>query len=293
MEIATHNGDFHTDDVFAIAVLGALYPEAKVVRTRDEAKLAQADIVVDVGKKFDVETRRFDHHQKQAGTRPNGIIYSGFGLIWREYGKAFCEGNEEVWRRIDEKLVQHVDAHDNGQKTYQTDKTGVEPFLIEDVVRLYNPSPLDQNEADTHDERFKEAVKFARHLLYRMKKVEAEAVAAEEQFLKLYEQASDKRFIVLDKHLPFKSLINQLPELLYVIYPYATGESWMVQAVPQSPTSFESRKPFPEAWRGAGAHELQQLTGVDDVVFCHATGFIAGAVSQNGAKALMQRSLEA
>ncbi len=107
MEIATHNGEFHTDDVFAIAVLSTLYPQAEIKRTRHQTELAKAEIVVDVGKIFDAETKRFDHHQKQAGTRPNGIIYSGFGLIWREYGLAFCDDNEEVWRRIDDKLVQH------------------------------------------------------------------------------------------------------------------------------------------------------------------------------------------
>ncbi len=185
-----------------------------------------------------------------------------------------------------------IDAHDNGQKTYETDATGVEPYLIEDVIRLYNPSPTDEKEAGTHDERFKEAVKFARHLLYRLVKVETETVAAEEQFLELYKQSSDKRFVVLEKKLPFKSLVAKLPELLYVIYPYETGESWMVQAAPKALTSFESRRPFPEPWRGVEVDELRRLTGVDDATFCHASGFIAGAVSRAGAKALMQKSLE-
>lgn len=291
MEIATHNGQFHTDDVLAVALLLELHPNASVVRTRDDARLAQADIVVDVGKVFDAKAKRFDHHQKQAGARPNGIIYSGFGLVWREYGLQFCDDNETVWRRIDETLAAHVDAHDNGQRTYTCDHTEVEPFLIEDVIRLFNPSPLDKTEANRYDEFFMKAVELGRFVLNRMKKAELETAAAEATFLQSYAQSADKRFVVLEEKLPFKQLLPELPELLYVVYPYETGESWMAQAVALYPNSFQPRRPFPEAWRGASVEQLRQLTGVDDVIFCHAGGFIAGAVSRQGATELMYKSL--
>ena len=48
MKIVTHNAKFHTDDVFAVATLLVLYPDAKIIRTRDEALVKTADIVVDV-----------------------------------------------------------------------------------------------------------------------------------------------------------------------------------------------------------------------------------------------------
>ena len=35
MQVATHNGSFHADEVFAIAALGLLPEELEVVRTRD------------------------------------------------------------------------------------------------------------------------------------------------------------------------------------------------------------------------------------------------------------------
>jgi uncharacterized UPF0160 family protein len=47
--IATHNSNFHADDVFAVAALKQLYPSAKVIRTRNLDELDQADIVLDVG----------------------------------------------------------------------------------------------------------------------------------------------------------------------------------------------------------------------------------------------------
>lgn len=49
MIIATHNGKFHADDVFGVALLTDLYPDATIVRTRDPQMLDTADIVLDVG----------------------------------------------------------------------------------------------------------------------------------------------------------------------------------------------------------------------------------------------------
>ncbi|WP_334169494.1 MYG1 family protein, partial [Timonella senegalensis] len=69
MIIATHNGKFHADDVFGVALLKQLYPDAQVVRSRDPKVLDQADIVLDVGGVYDVEARRFDHHQVSSGAR--------------------------------------------------------------------------------------------------------------------------------------------------------------------------------------------------------------------------------
>ena len=47
--IATHNGSFHADDLFACATLKLLYSDATIIRTRDQALLDPADIVLDIG----------------------------------------------------------------------------------------------------------------------------------------------------------------------------------------------------------------------------------------------------
>ena len=62
MLIATHDGSFHADEVFAVAALGLLGDPAEVVRTRDRDALARADLRVDVGFRDDASTGDFDHH---------------------------------------------------------------------------------------------------------------------------------------------------------------------------------------------------------------------------------------
>src|SRR5919107_4332898 len=115
MKVATHPGNFHADDVFAVATLGLAEGALEVVRTRDRELIAAADARIDVGGRDDPATGDYDHHQKGgAGARENGVRYASFGLVWRRYGAALT-GDEETARAIDDRLVQGVDANDTGQ----------------------------------------------------------------------------------------------------------------------------------------------------------------------------------
>jgi len=76
--IATHNGVFHSDDVFAVAsllvLLEATPAVSTVIRTRDENLIRKADFAVDVGGVYAPDKNRFDHHQiGGAGKRGNKI----------------------------------------------------------------------------------------------------------------------------------------------------------------------------------------------------------------------------
>jgi uncharacterized UPF0160 family protein len=129
--LVTHNGIFHADDIFATAALSILLDgNIKVVRTRDEELFKKADYIYDVGGIYDESMDKFDHHQHGgAGKRENGVPYAAFGLVWKKYGETIT-GSKQVAQKIDEHLVQAVDSHDNGIKTYKKEGE-VEPYLIE------------------------------------------------------------------------------------------------------------------------------------------------------------------
>src|SRR3954447_21737947 len=111
MVVATHPGDFHADDVFAVAALGLLHGPLDVVRTRDGDRQAAADIRVGVGGRWDPATGDYDHHQRGgAGERENGIRYASFGLVWRAHGEALA-GRPEAAAAIDERVACRGDAH--------------------------------------------------------------------------------------------------------------------------------------------------------------------------------------
>ena len=64
--VGTHMGKFHCDEVMATSLLLRTkeFKDSIIVRTREQDIIDQLDVVVDVGGTFDVEKKRFDHHQK-------------------------------------------------------------------------------------------------------------------------------------------------------------------------------------------------------------------------------------
>ena len=168
MLIATHDGSFHADEVFAIAALSLLGDPVEVVRTRDPDVHEAADLRVDVGFRDDADAGGFDHHQRGFdAARPNGVRYASFGLIWRAFGPRVCDGDAEVAAVVDETLVQTVDANDTGQRLTELVVAGVSPFSISALIAGFNPRWDEQLGPDEERARFDAAVTFARELLVR------------------------------------------------------------------------------------------------------------------------------
>ncbi len=270
--IATHNGNFHADDVFSVAALRQIIPTFKLIRTRDSELINQADIVIDVGNEYDPDKGRFDHHQRGgAGERDNGIPYSSFGLIWKEYGLAICQGNQEVANAVDVALVSTIDAIDCGH--VQGIYNGIS---LSQTIAMFNPTWQE----DSHfDSCFDEAVDFAAHILKRFIASAEGDISAKEIVEKAVTNAKDPRVIVLDKYIPWKETVHALSEdALFMIYP-AMSDKWIIHTVPAVLGSFEDRKELPKQWAGLSDGALQEVTGIDDAMFCHNGLFIAGAGS--------------
>ncbi len=270
--IATHNGNFHADDVFSIAAFKILCPAFKLIRTRDSELIAKADIVIDVGGEYDPETDRFDHHQRGgAGERENGIPYSSFGLIWQKYGLEICQGKSDVANAVDAGLVSTIDAIDCGHV-----KGVAEGISLSQTIGMFNPTWQEESDFDAC---FDEAVDFASRVLMRFIAAASGGISAKAIVAKAIDEAADPRVIVLEKYTPWKRTVHALSEeALYVIYPAPTGQ-WRIQTVPVEPGSFDNRKSLPKAWAGLSGSELQEVSGIDDAMFCHNGLFIAGAES--------------
>jgi len=270
--IATHNGNFHADDVFSIAALKNIFPSFKLIRTRDLELIGKADIVIDVGGEYDADAGRFDHHQRGgAGERENGIPYSSFGLIWQKYGLEICQGNQEVAKSVDTGLVSTIDAIDCGHVE------GVAKGIsLSHTISMFNPTWQE----DSHfDSCFDEAVDFASRVLTRFIASASGGINAKDIVAKAIDNAEDPRVIVLEKYTPWKTTVHTLSkEALYVIYPSGSGQ-WRIQTVPVELGSFEDRKSLPKPWAGLSDEALKDVTGIADAMFCHNGLFIAGAES--------------
>jgi len=292
MKVATHPGNFHADDVFAIAVLELVHGPLELVRTRDPGAQAAADLRVDVGGRSDPATGDFDHHQKGgAGERENGVRYASFGLVWREHGEALA-GSAAAAAAIDERLVCGVDANDVGQTLVEPLVGDIRPMSVSGVIAALNPSWDEELTPAEEDARFAQAVALARAMVEREIAGAAAFDRARGLVAAAIGRAEDPRVIELDSNMPWReAVITTAPEALYVVYPKSDG--WGSQAVPREVGSFENRLSFPADWRGRSGADLVAATGVPDAVFCHAAGFYASAGSREGIVALVSASIAA
>ena len=284
--LVTHNGAFHADDLFATATISILNKgNIKVIRTRDPKVIESADYVFDVGGIYDPEKNRFDHHQKGgAGSRPSGTPYASFGLVWKTYGEQLC-GSKEVANKIDEKIAQSIDANDNGINLFDA-KGDIAPYTLQDILFDFRPS---WKEEQDYDKGFFELVPFVTRILSREIIKIKDELEASSIVKKAYDEAKDKRVIILDGNYPWGETLSLYEEPLYVIS--SKSDMWRAEAVRKDKNNFEVRKAFPESWAGKRDEELVKETGVADAVFCHNGRFLIVAKSKEGIIALVQKAL--
>lgn len=288
MKVVTHNGMFHPDDVFAVATALLVFPESEIIRTRDQKIIDSADIVIDVGMVYDPAIYRFDHHQEGgADVRPNGVPYASFGLVWKEFGYRLARDAEYI---IEEKLVIPIDAPDNRISVYEPKLPGIEPYTIRDFFYSYLPYG-DRSEKHLQ-EVFLEVVQVAKGILEREITKAEERAAGIIEVRRILEASLDKRVIILDRDLPWESVLVASPAALFVVYPRREG-NWAAKGIPKKVGSLDRKKLFPFAWAGKTDQELEVLSKVKGAMFCHLDRFIATAKSKEGAAALAKLALNA
>jgi uncharacterized UPF0160 family protein len=298
--LVTHNGTIHADDLFACAAL-CLYlknngEEYKIIRSRDLETIHRADYVFDVGGVYDPAQRRFDHHQKgRAGKRSNGIYYSSFGLIWKEYGLGLCSGDHDAWAIIDQEIATPIDAVDNGQDLVLPKFKNVYPYVAERAFLVYQPSwKEDQNNVDRV---FLEQVENIMQLLKREIQVALDNAEGARLIQESYKKSKDKRIVEIGSNFPrylYQKVLSHYPEPVYVVYKSAHGESWKVEAVSKRDT-MESRLPFPKKWRGVvnetARMNAKRVTGIEGIIFVHDSGFLANLDSRDHAYEFAHKAL--
>ena len=292
-KLITHNGSFHTDDIFACATLCLMLEKKdekfEIIRTRDPDIIKSGNYVFDIGYVYDEELNKFDHHQPGgASKRPNGIEYSSFGLVWKKFGIELCV-SQKVADIVDQKLVAPVDAFDNGIDLVEN-KYHTTPYYIQHMFFSMRPTWREENLSK--EVMFLKSVEIAKTILTREIIQIKDAFLADEMVISIYENSPDKRIIVLDNKYPWEYSIKNFSEPLFVIYPRKNTEDWGVEAVRDDIKTFVNRKNFPKLWAGLRDEELQNVTGVKDAVFCHRGLFLAVANSKEGAIKLAQIAVE-
>ena len=134
----THSGTMHTDEVFATAFLDLYKKDIKLIRRPQVPDNIKEDVLV-----YDIGRGKFDHHQEDAKIRDNGIKYSSFGLLFKEFGRDYLkqigiDEIEEVFTSLDKELIEGIDAVDNG--IFPEINAPFKVRTLDDIIKTCNPS---------------------------------------------------------------------------------------------------------------------------------------------------------
>lgn len=313
--IAVHDGIFHADEIFAIALLSIIF-EIAIVRSRDPERLKTADMRVDVGGIYNPDTEDFDHHQAGFNERhksPNSFKYdegplrSGFGLVFLKYGKQAIKkliANaddwevDEIFNMLDRNIVSAIDCSDNGEN----DKFRAKDFPYSNVsisrfISLLNPS----NEPDENTQM--SAFYTARNIasMYLIKEIQSTAnmVLSVKIFNEKAKDLGNKEILVLDTYIPYGYAYNKseyATDIEMIVFP-ALGGNWMC-ATPKYyynrdydnyPSTLKNGQPriykhqAPEEICGLRDEELAEKVGIKDAVFIHINGHLGACKTKEGA----------
>jgi uncharacterized UPF0160 family protein len=299
--IATHNGSFHADDVFGVGVLMGVFPSHTLVRTRNNERIDAADFAVDVGGVWDADKGRFDHHQRGFnGARParvvdgaaiDGVGYASAGLVWSAHGNAYVAALSaasgfdlgapdvaEITRSIDQSLVQYLDIVDTGQGDVAPGIFGLSALVAQLNTHWMEEQGLASDaKAQLQEARFCEAMGTVRRFLDRAIVKKISQIRSRDIVRQSPRLLDGKVLHLREGGMPWTGVVvDEMPEVLFVIYPDSDGSQYQIKTVPVEPGSFDTRRDLPQSWAGLRDAELAAVTGVPDSVFCHLNLFIGG-----------------
>ncbi|MGR5365733.1 MYG1 family protein [Photobacterium damselae] len=260
LKVVTHAGGFHTDELFAIALIKHFVDDnIDIVRTRDRQLLKQFKRnhriwVIDVGGEYNPQAHNFDHHQSTFRKTWIGtdILLSSCGLVWTYLKKNGYLKNLTNFQisEFENKLVKRIDAHDNG--------SGKWAHAV--IFKLFNRS---QNNDNGFLKALAMAGEYISNSLFYFKN-EGDNI----KNLYVHKYVSNGRIVVVDD----AKFFNVIPSIKMntnadvVVEHKVSEDAWSVQGIKYGIL-------VPEIWRGVSEKELAEITDAD-VVFAHRSGHL-------------------
>ena len=197
--VVVHDGIFHADDVFCVALLKECYDENIVVKrvphNANFDKYGMDTLICDVGNEYDGQYK-FDHHQIPARHLKTTELRAAIGLLWDSYGN-------ELYHRTTS-LFHDIDKHDNNSKQFRSQ------LCV--TIGAFNPDwTANDKERDTC---FDMAVNVARQLI-------RASIVSDTYNMRAYREISENSHIendilFLETKAPYEHIINYYPEVVMV-----------------------------------------------------------------------------
>lgn len=297
MKIVTHDGTFHTDEVFAIALLKKFVSgNIEVIRTRnteilEEAKKDKSVYVIDVGREYNEEYRNFDHHQRDFNLKWNNTIglLSSCGLVWKYIRKKgyLKKINPKALKIIEETLIQKIDMHDNATQFW----------TLSNMIKICNRG--EENKIEDFMKAVDIAYIFLENSFYHANNDED----IMEQFeIDLMNYNKNNNGIFISSLSSNSSILNKLSKetnALIIIYEQKgeTGSRWYTKAITKVKINennllekYSALSPI--NWRGISEEEFKKVSGLKGAVFAHKMGHLCVSKNQKTAEQIALKMIE-
>lgn len=290
MKILTHDGTFHTDEVFAIAFIKKfINSNVEITRTRNfdlinSYKNDRDCFVIDVGAEYDEKNRNFDHHQRDFNTRWNdGVLLSSCGLVWKYLRKKgyLKKYSDEFLTHIEEDLIKKIDLHDNGEKKW----------LLCNMVSMCN---REENTIEDFNKSLDVATIYIENVFYN-EDLNHKKYQEFKTDLENYEKSENKLIFFSSNPIKDKKVLNSLSnetEALLLVFPQTdenNAKKWYIKSINKYNEEGNKLNALaPNEWCGLAGEDLENRSGFKGFLFVHRTGFLSGANNIKVAKKVSQ-----
>jgi len=212
-----------------------------------------------------------------------------------------------LYLKLYKEFIEGIDGIDNGVSAYPPD---IKPAYrvrtdLSSRIGWLNPAWNEPSDRESVDKRFADASSLAGNEFLGLLDYYGKAWLPARDIVnsalqRRFDVVESGRIMMFDQFAPWKEHLFDLEEEqkiatdshpYYVIYPDESG-NWRIQAVPINSQSFVNRKGLPESWRGLRDDNLSRESGISNCIFAHASGFIGGNKTRDGALKMARVALQ-
>lgn len=208
-----------------------------------------------------------------------------------------------IFVKIYQSFIQEIDGIDNGVPQFDGEPQYRINTHLSNRVKTFNPGWMDNKTPAEVDELFHQAKEYVGKEFD--DKVQYFGTAWLPARI-IVEKAVENRFkvhesgeiIELGQFCPWQEHLREIEkdldgvEIKYVLF-NSGAEDFRVQCVPVKEGSFVCRKFLNKKWFGIRDDELEKVSGIEGIKFCHVTGFIGGHKTRDGTLKMAEMSLQA
>lgn len=238
---------------------------------------------------------------------------SSAGLIYVYYGERVIQeileeqnvtlSNDDtvkLFKKIYLSFIQEIDGIDNGIPMFDQEPIYNYHTHLSARVKTFNPNWMEDKTPDEVDGLFQNAKEYVgkefvdKVIYYGTIWLPARSIV-EKAVKNRFNVSKSGEVIELERPCPWGEHLLEVESELNIKIKYVLFEGgpddFRIMCVPVKTGSFVLRKPLVKKWFGVRDEELEKVSGIEGIKFCHSTGFIGGHKTRDGTLKMAELSL--